>query len=537
MKRHISGNELRDRLLSRMTSLEDAEPTEEMRIEALSSSGNRELLEIIATKRPRSISELATLAGRLQPNVSRSLTALGRAGLLVMIHDGRASVPTLTQHGKRKAQELGFVSVAEISAATSPSAEEDNERLLSATIVEPDDSDLVSDAVQAKVVLRFPSGEGQQSVTTRTLVDLNDVSRNLLANWWRIVCRRGDPFKMFPIQRKTDEGISQAIVLAECTGHIELFVRSAAENRDEWALRRLSFAADEFAKIVLEEFVRPLVSRLRAGNLFDRPIESLLRRTEEILQNPADLAFWRSAGAFGLTYQSMTDRAAADVASLMKAVLSEDARLELASAVAPDQLGQALLWIEDEIAAKATINGLPKLIELRRGQAIGIASAKPWRVGVDRAREARRQIGLTEDRPVGGLAGLARMFGGSSQFAASAAGEELLRGFQGHGDKIPVIVVKDEGPKSTAFLMSRAIGDYLVYGNREAAIADIYSDRQAVGRAFAAEFMAPATGVVEMIEEDGASLDTVAEHYGVVREVVRRQYENNVAQYAQASLA
>jgi Zn-dependent peptidase ImmA (M78 family) len=78
--------------------------------------------------------------------------------------------------------------------------------------------------------------------------------------------------------------------------------------------------------------------------------------------------------------------------------------------------------------------------------------------------------------------------------------------------------------------MARAIGDYLVFGSREASIVDIYSDRQAVGRAFAAEFMAPAEGVVRMIEE-GISLNTVAEHYGVVREVVRRQYANNVARY------
>ena len=35
-----------------------------------------------------------------------------------------------------------------------------------------------------------------------------------------------------------------------------------------------------------------------------------------------------------------------------------------------------------------------------------------------------------------------------------------------------------------------------------------------------------------MIEEDEASLDTVAKHYGVEREVVRRRYENNIAQYA-----
>ena len=83
--------------------------------------------------------------------------------------------------------------------------------------------------------------------------------------------------------------------------------------------------------------------------------------------------------------------------------------------------------------------------------------------------------------------------------------------------------------------MARGIGDYLVFGSREAPIADIYSDRQAVGRAFAAEFLAPAEGIIHMIDEEKASLDIVAGHYGVVKEVVRRQYENNIAQYATAA--
>ena len=66
-----------------------------MRIEALSSAGNRELLEIIATRGPRSISELATLAKRLQPNVSRSINALARAGLLTAEIQGRYYRPML----------------------------------------------------------------------------------------------------------------------------------------------------------------------------------------------------------------------------------------------------------------------------------------------------------------------------------------------------------------------------------------------------------------------------------------------------------
>jgi len=531
MKRTISGYELRDRLLSRIAQQETV-PTEEMRIEALSSPGNRELLELIATKQPRSISELAAFAGRFQPNVSRSLNALARAGLLTVTHDGRASVPTLTPEGRQKARDLGFVpSGAHDGQAPSASPHEDT-AVLSAAMTGPLDGDLETDAVQARITVRFP---GHEPITAHGDVNLNDVCTSLLANWWRALYRRADPFKLFALERQVGQQSSQAVLLAESTGHVELFAQPANVDQELWRLQRICLTTDAFTALVLDMLVKPQVSRLRAGRRFDRPIESLLHRTEEILHNPADLAFWRTAGALGLTYQHVNDAAAADVGNLITAVVSEDARFDLASAIGADQLSQSLAWVAHEIKAKAEINDMPRLIELRRGGAAAIEGVEPWRIGTDRAREARRQIGLAQDVPIGGISELAHLFRGDEQFAPSLAGEELLRGFQGRGDSVPVIIVKDEGPKRTAFLMSRAIGDYLVFGSREAPIVDIYSDRQAVGRAFAAEFMAPAQGVIHMIEEEGVPLMKVAEHYGVGPEVVRWQYKNNIGEYGRAA--
>jgi hypothetical protein len=533
MKRKISGDELRARLLSRMKPL-DSEPTEGMRIEALSSSGNRELLGIIATQQPRSISELATLAGRLQPNVSRSLNALARAGLLTVVLDGRASVPTLTREGQRKAEDLGFHAREPASwaqAETPPSSTETP--ALSVTISGAADGNLESETVEANVVVRFPMRERSPAIEAHALLNLNEVCTNLLANWWRILCRRDDPYKMFPVARESDQGISPAILLAKSLGRIELIVRSSPEEQALWGSPRLSLTAEKFTTLVLNELVHPLVHRLHAGKWFDRPAESMLRRTEEILGNPTDLTFWKSAGALGLSYRSMNDAAAADVDVLVEAISNEDARLDFASTIDPAQLRQTLSWVTDELNKKAKTNALARLTELRTGVSIDIFSGvEPWRIGKDRAREARNQIGLAEDRPVGEIGGIARIFSGDDHFVASSAGEEPLRGFQGFRSDEPVVIVKNEGPHSTAFLMSRAIGDYLVYGSREAPIANIYTDRQAVGRAFAAEFMAPGRAVVQMIDREKIPLAKVANHYGVEREVISHQYENSIAQYA-----
>ena len=537
MKRRISGDELRDKMLSRIKREEDSEPTEETRIQALSPLGNRELLQIIATKQPRSISELAILAGRLQPNVSRSLSALARAGLLTVTQDGRASVPTLTPEGRRKAEDLRFVEPALMPSApaetSSPLPIETP--FLSAIIVGAADGDLETDSVQANVVMRIPTDEARQAFTAHTLLNLNEVCTNLLANWWRILYRRDNPYKMFFLEKENKLGVSHATLLAVSAGRIELLVRSMAEDRKLWAFPHTSLTAEDFTALVLNELVRPLVHRLRTGKRFDRPVESMLRRTVEILGNPDDFTFWKSAGALGMSYQNMNDAAADNVTLLINAISNEEARLDFASVISPDQLRQTLKWVGDEVTAKAKMNGLPKLNEFQRGTGIGASGLEPWRIGTERARDVRRKIGLAQDRPVGGLSGLAQIFSGDDKFVPSAASEQPLRGFLSHRDDIPVVVVRNEGSKSTAFLMSRAIGDYLVYGSREAPIADIYSDRQAIGRAFAAEFMAPAQGVIHMIEEEQAPLVTVAEHYGVDLGVVRRQYENNIAQYASAA--
>jgi DNA-binding MarR family transcriptional regulator len=532
MKRKISGNELRDRLLSRMKLLQDSEPTEKARIEALSSSGNRDLLEIIVTKQPRSVSELATLAGRLQPNVSRSLNALIRSGLLTSTLDGRVSIPTLTVEGQRKAKELGFVAQPVASAdKSSPIAAETP--LLSAAIVDTAEGDLSTGEVQANVTLRQPSSEELKALTAHALLDLNELCTRLLSNWWRILYRRADPFKMFPIQREIGEATSHGILLAESTGQIELFVRPESANQQQWDFPSHRLSVDDFWALIFDGLVRRLVLHLRAKKRFDDPVESLLRRTEEIRDEPADLAFWRGAGAFGFSYESIDDAAANEVRMLIEAISDEDARLELASTISHDELRKSLSWVADEVRGKAKTNSLARLPELRRA-ATAHSDLEPWRIGTNRAGVLREQIGLEEDRSIGGLKGLVRSLGGDSQFASSSAGEELLRGFQTRGDEIPIIIAKEEGPNSTAFLVSRAIGDYLVHGSREAPIANIYSNRQAIGRAFAAEFMAPAQGVIHMIDEENVPLATVAEHYGVGREVVRHQYENNIAQYARA---
>jgi predicted transcriptional regulator len=55
-----------------------------------------ELLRLISGKSPCTVQELATLAGRSQPNVSRSLQMLARHDLLKLVRQGREVRPVPT---------------------------------------------------------------------------------------------------------------------------------------------------------------------------------------------------------------------------------------------------------------------------------------------------------------------------------------------------------------------------------------------------------------------------------------------------------
>ena len=62
---------------------------------------NRELLAVIRDKKPQSITELAVLTGRAQPNLTRTLGKFEAIGFVRMTSVDRRKVPTATIHSLR----------------------------------------------------------------------------------------------------------------------------------------------------------------------------------------------------------------------------------------------------------------------------------------------------------------------------------------------------------------------------------------------------------------------------------------------------
>ncbi len=87
-------NDLRDemRAVARGERKPSPLPAREL-LNVLASAEHRELLQVIHLERPETVSRLAELTGRAQPNISRSLQQLAKHGLIELVRNGREVRP------------------------------------------------------------------------------------------------------------------------------------------------------------------------------------------------------------------------------------------------------------------------------------------------------------------------------------------------------------------------------------------------------------------------------------------------------------
>jgi DNA-binding MarR family transcriptional regulator len=516
----VSGEQITARILEKMSGTNAA--PEEVPSTELSRPAQR-VLGIISTENPRSIHELVRLAGPVEGGVSRILNVLAKTGFVRVEYDGRANVPALTEEGKRKVAELGVPpGISTLSQEKIPQIRNLSVSLPSAPCGDLGEGHL---KINGAVIIRLRTHLRRENLELREEdVELTAFSTFLLDNWWRIVSRRDQPFDLLPIDLKSTSDSDPGILRVRALGGlIELAADAAHET-----VAKAYVAEDRFTENVIEGVIRPIVLYLHNGRLFDQPIETRLRRLEDTLQHKNEKEFCRAAGGLGLSPYNLVADVATRIRSFIAFTADEDARLDLASALNLETLNSTLEWLKKEIEYRESTNSLPGLPALHNliREMPPPDSRIPYRIGYGIARSVRAIWNISEDKSVGGIEGLSKLCGGEKAFSPSASAVGIVRGFQARGKDKPVILVRDDGPASNLFLMARGIGDYVWFGSREAPIANLYTNRQALGRAFAAEFLAPAAAVTHMVEEEGRLLDEVARHFGVEIAVVQHQYDN-----------
>jgi DNA-binding transcriptional ArsR family regulator len=526
MSKLISGQALRERLLERVNRAPSSSP--DAWVQAIAAPGNRELLSLIAHRNPQSISELSEFAGRAQPNVSRSLTALIQAGLVEVRSEGRASIPTLTDLGRDKARDLGLAAPAAtqpVAASTSQPSALDAPRLSVSFAPGAPGHD---DTMPGDLVLTVAFQGSDQPVVAKQTGDLNAIVIRILDHWWRMLYRRDAPYKIGEFVPAASALTQQISLAARSTGnHIEQIVRSTETPSMREQPKRY-VPLETFRDRLLDDVVRPAVAHMRSGKRYDRPIQSKLARLEDSLSQEQESIFARTVGSLGDSPYDLTDEYAKKVRNLIVEIPDEGSRLDFCSAVLTKGIDEAERWTRSEISKRGQRNAMPELqaFSVRLHETPVESSMRPWRRGTTMAARLREYLNLAPETSIADFSKLAAMFGATA-FQPSPHAPGSLRAFQSRTNDTPTIVIEHESPANTKFILARAIGDFLVFRSGTSCVANLYTERQAVGRAFAAEFIAPAEGVVRMIEDEDQSVERVADHYGAPEDVIHHQYDNN----------
>ena len=170
---------------------------------------------------------------------------------------------------------------------------------------------------------------------------------------------------------------------------------------------------------------------------------------------------------------------------------------------------------------------LPKLPGSRRKT----CEEASWSLGYRRARSMRRVLNLQAGDRFHSYRALAEHLGASKSYKL-APNVDGIRGLRSdHSDGV-YLHMRMHGSSAKAhepnlFSFCRAVGDVACFPDEgRAPINGLNAAyRQAAGRAFAAEFLAP-INEVRSIQESGRDIVSIAEEFSVSTTVIERQLEN-----------
>ncbi|TDC64897.1 ImmA/IrrE family metallo-endopeptidase [Actinomadura sp. GC306] len=278
----------------------------------------------------------------------------------------------------------------------------------------------------------------------------------------------------------------------------------------------------------LASVVSEVLTRLAEEDVHDTPLHKEWAAIQQA--HPDEVEFCHAAARLGLDPYSEAEpyqNSILDAAGLFSGDLLND----FLDAVAPQSMAAAIAWIQ---SAGELIRGSrgrdTRVRELRRElrRDLSPRATLPWEVGWTHARRVRSALEMTTTTPFDledYVSGVERISADRGLLAAGGPVEE-----QG-----PVIVTgQSQSASARKFTLARALWHHL-WGERDTLflVTTAYTDRQKVERAFAAELLAPAAGISEVLETDPKiatveDLERVAAAFEVSPLVVRHQLQNQL---------
>lgn len=375
-------------------------------------------------------------------------------------------------------------------------------------------------------------------VDDHVTVALFGLVNGLVHDWWTIFGSRDQQFSLrryragylLPDVRLHFDGAAFEVSAHECA-YINPDLRFLSGTQE--VLSR------EDGEAWLSGLITETLARLRQNGLQSNSAETRWERIQNSRRS-AERHFCEAAGSLGLDPYNIADKLAAFIESA-EGVFGDEPLVEFVSDAANVDQSRLMGWVERMMKIKGhqyRLAELRPIIEDIDTATQRQPGERAWAAGYRRARAMRRVLELKQSHKFASFRQLAEKLGSSKQFnlAPKIDGINALRRegpnginvhIRNHGDG-------DYAPAIHLFALARAVGDAACFPAKETApingLQRAY--RQAAGRAFAAEFLAPIDEIKSMRADDKDQY-TIASAFRVAPAVISRQLENE-ARIAQA---
>lgn len=168
-------------------------------------------------------------------------------------------------------------------------------------------------------------------------------------------------------------------------------------------------------------------------------------------------------------------------------------------------------------------------------QSVISSGMPPWTMGYSLARELRKELGL-DGSPLRSMREIGEALGESAEGIEDAVSRSIpgTRSLDGvvatSPDGTTGFALRDGNEAAQRFRLARGLAEFIRSPGTDAILTAASSERQQVSRAFAAEFLAPSSGLSNLVtgkSVDADDLAGLAEEFGVSSWVIEHQLRNH----------
>ena len=303
---------------------------------------------------------------------------------------------------------------------------------------------------------------------------------------------------------------------------------------------RLRFVQEPFeamprqeAEEKLADFVQMVTTKLEESGIPDTQIGACWSRVTQSMKDPQELAFCEAAGALGADPYSISDTDASFIDGAGELFCGE----ELIEFLAKFRLGRnnsvsrevTLSTIRNLESKPLETSRLPELVEVAnqvRHAAQRKEGERIWAASYRAARAFREAVGIDDSITFQSPYTVAAKLGSNEfQQVEGLAGVDAV--VSRAGDDTRVYLGRLNGQEAENFAFARAIGAAVCFPDTQRCVINdlLGAVRQAAGRAFAAEFLAPVEMVMDM-HSDGIDISDISNSFNVSPMVIGLQMEN-----------